>query len=64
MSEIMVNEMSQLPNNIAVNKPVPGELNVYNCILLKNANTNHSHSYSNVPPYNGIKNIRKERYLI
>jgi hypothetical protein len=64
MPEIMINKMSKFPDNVAIDKPIPGKLNIDYGVLLKNTNTYDCHSDGQVSANDRIKHIGEKRYLI
>ncbi len=60
MPEIVIDKMAEFPNNITVNKPVPGERCFNNCIFFEKAYAKNNYSNCDKPANYRIKNKRKK----
>jgi hypothetical protein len=64
MRQEMVDKMSELPNYISVNEPIPGKRGLKDSISRKQAYTYSHHSKSNNSAYKCIQDIGKERNFV
>src|SRR6476620_664935 len=64
MTEIMINEMAEFPNDIGVYEPVPRKGCFYDCMLLKQGNTKNYNGYRNEFSDKCIEHEGKERNFI
>ena len=64
MTEIMIDEMCELPNDITVNEPVPGESCVDDRVLFEQPDTEYYRGYRNEFTDEGIEHIREKRNFV
>ena len=64
MTEIMIDEMCELPNDITVNEPVPGESCVDDRVLFEQPDTEYDCGYRNEFTDEGIEHIREKRNFV
>ena len=64
MAEIVIKKMTEFPNNIPINKPVPGKTGFKDRMLLKKPDTECNRSDRNKSSDDRIQHVRKKRDLI
>jgi hypothetical protein len=64
MTEVVVKEVSELPNNIAIDEPIPGEAGFEYCVRFEQAYTKHNNCNGNKLANKGVEHIRKKGNLI
>jgi|TARA_Y100000294_G_scaffold85125_1_gene79777 hypothetical protein len=64
MSEVVVDEMPELPNNVTVDKPIPSHFRLKGCIFLEHADTNDYHAYRYKSSDKSVENIDQKSNLV
>ena len=64
MCQIMIYEMSQFPNHVAINEPVPGKGGLYDGYWFKESDTIGYRCDGNEPGNKAVKNVYKKDNLI
>ena len=64
MAQVVIEEMPQFPNDITVDKPIPCESSLNNCVWFEQTNTKHDNCNGNEFSKEGVQYIGEERNLI
>jgi hypothetical protein len=64
MTEVMIDKMSKLPNDVTVNEPVPGESSVDDRVLFEQTDTEYDSSDRNEFAHEGIQHVREKRNFV
>ena len=64
MSQVMIDEMSKLPYDIAIDKPIPSHCSLKRGIFLKNTNADSYHGNTDESADKTIKNINQKGGLV
>ena len=64
MAQVMINEVSKLPDNITIDEPVPGEGNRQQRVWWEQSDTIRDDTKWNELPNNAIEHVNEERDFI
>lgn len=64
MPEIVVNKMRKLPDDVAINKPIPRKSSLENGIRLKNCDTERNQADGNKTGDKAIENVSEKRNFV
>jgi hypothetical protein len=60
VAPVMIEKMPKLPNNVSIDKPIPGKTGLKRSHMLEKANTKGNHGNGNKSAHKSIKDVNKE----